>query len=237
MLCGRQMTDLMPEQLFADPIRPALSTAHRHLALGDALAGRYPADVAPFATLAEPGETAMERLRALLTPGEAVWLFGDAYSSVPGMEIAGQMTLFQMGLPMDIVPPEPSAELVALGAAEAHEMVGLTDIAFPGFFRSGTYRMGSYCGVRAPDGTLIAMGGERLKLHDYAEVSGVCTHPDFRGRGHAESIIWQVVHLQRRAGLRSFLHVTKGNDRAISLYEKMGFEICREVRITQVKAA
>ena len=236
MLCGRQMPDLTPEHLFADPIRPALTTTHRPLALGDALAGRYPVDVAPFATLAEPSETAMARLRTLLTPGEAIWLFGGAYPSVPGLEIAGQMILFQMGLPMDAAPLEPVAELVALGEAEAHQMVGLTDIAFPGFFRSGTYRMGSYYGIRAPNGMLIAMGGERLKLHDYAEVSGVCTHPDFRGRGYAETIIWQVVRLQRRARLRSFLHVTKGNDRAISLYRKMGFEICREVRITQVKA-
>jgi ribosomal protein S18 acetylase RimI-like enzyme len=176
----------------------------------------------------------MERLRALLAPEEAVWLFGTDFPAMPDLALTGRMVLLQMALPMEIAPPEPAAMLVKLGEDEAHEMVALTDLAFPGFFRPRTYRMGSYYGVRAPSGELIAMGGERMKLDGYSEISTVCTHPSFRGRGHAESIIWQVVRQHRRERTRSFLHVRKGNDRAVSLYGRMGFEICREVTITRV---
>lgn len=231
------MTDLLPEHLFADPIRSALDTAHSHLAIGDLLARRYPADVAPFATLGEPSEAAMERLRALLTPGEGIWLYGTDFPAVSGLEVVDRMPCPQMGLPGHIAPPEPNADVVALTEANAHEMVALTDLAFPGFFRPRTHLMGSYYGIRAPSGELIAMGGERMKLTGYAEVSAVCTHPSFRGRGLAESIIWQMVRRHRREGVQSFLHVGRANTRAIALYERLGFVIRREITITRVARA
>jgi len=228
------MSDLMPVRLFADPIWPALHGPHRHLAIGTGLARRYPADVAVFAALAEPTEAAMAQLRLLLEPGEAVWLFGAEQPLMAGLDVTDRMVCPQMALPAAIEPPEPVAGIVELGEDEAHEMVALSDLAFPGFFRPKTYRMGSYYGVRAPSGELIAMGGERMKLDGYSEISTVCTHPSFRGKGYAESIIWQVVRQHRREGVKSFLHVGKANTRAIALYERLGFQICSEITIARV---
>ena len=153
-----------------------------------------------------------------------------------GLSVTDRMVCPQMALPDHIEPPEPSADVVALTAANAHETVALSDLAFPGFFRPRTYRMGSYYGVRAPSGELIAMGGERLKLDGYSEISTVCTHPSFRGKGFAESIIWQVVRQHRREGVLSFLHVGKANTRAIALYQRLGFVIRGEITITRMVA-
>jgi hypothetical protein len=58
--------------------------------------------------------------------------------------------------------------------------------------------MGSYYGVRSLSGELIAMGGERLKLDGFTEISGVYTHPTFRGRRLAAAIIWKLVRDHRR---------------------------------------
>jgi ribosomal protein S18 acetylase RimI-like enzyme len=230
------VTDLLPDHLFADPIWSALHGPHRHLAIGSELACRYPADVAVFAALAEPTEAAMAQLRLLLAPGEAVWLFENGFPAMSGLEFTDRMPCQQMALPASIEPPAPSADVVALTEANAHEMVALTDLAFPGFFRPRTYAMGSYYGVRAPSGALIAMGGERMKLDGYSEISTVCTHPSYRGKGFAESIIWQVVRQHRREGVQSFLHVGKANTLAIALYQRLGFVICREITITRVVA-
>lgn len=120
-----------------------------------------------------------------------------------------------------------------LTAANANEMVTLTDVAFPGFFRSQTYRMGSYCGVRV-DGELVAMGGERLRLEGYAELSGICTHPAHRGKGLASDIIGHLVRCHQRDGLRSWLHVGAPNTRAIDLYTSFGFQRVRTLMLHRI---
>jgi len=107
-------------------------------------------------------------------------------------------------------------------------MVVLTDLAFPGFFRLKTCEMGSYYGVFA-SGELVSMSGERMMLHGYPEVSGVCTHPEYRGKGYAAALIWQVVRDHRRDGLVSWLHVSAGNRHAIELYQRMGFKEARRL--------
>jgi predicted GNAT family acetyltransferase len=142
-----------------------------------------------------------------------------------------------MVLPEDVIPPEAKInapfERVPLSNNDAPAMVALTTLAFPGFFRARTCEMGSYYGVRL-DGALIAMCGERLMLDGYPEISGVCTHPDHRGKGLATSLIWQLVQDHRRDGLVSWLHVASGNGRAVELYLRLGFRVVREVVITQV---
>ncbi len=129
--------------------------------------------------------------------------------------------------------PDPSIEIARLSGANAGEMVALTDLAFPGFFRRRTCEMGSYYGVRSDD-ELIAMGGERLMLEGYSEISGVCTHPAHRGKGLAASLIWRLVRDHRRAGLVSWLHVGAANRHAFDLYLRLGFEVVRTVTLHRV---
>ena len=138
-----------------------------------------------------------------------------------------------MMLPEEVVPPDPAAEIASLSAANAAEMVALTDLAFPGFFRKKTWEMGSYYGVRS-DGELIAMGGERLMLEGYSEISGVCTHPAHRGKGLAASLIWRLVQDHRRNGIVSWLHVAAANRRALDLYLRLGFGVVRTVTLHRI---
>jgi len=151
------MTDL-PENLFANPVCHALRTKHRHFAVSSAEARRYPADVAPFAAVASPSKSAQQSLHSLLMPEEYVWLIGESYPSVPELSCAESLKCLQMVLPEEVTPPTPVHAIVPLSSTNAPEMVALTDLAFPGFFRSRTCEMGSYYGVRS-GGELIAMGG------------------------------------------------------------------------------
>ena len=47
--------------------------------------------------------------------------------------------------------------------------------------------MGRFVGVRI-EGRLAAMAGERMRFPGFTEVSGVCTHPEFQGRGLARRL-------------------------------------------------
>jgi GNAT superfamily N-acetyltransferase len=209
----------------------ALHGRHQHFARGTGDACRYPVDVAPLAAVASPTVEALKQLSSLLAPGESTWLIGESFPPAPELRFEGMLVCFQMMLPQEIAPPDPSPEIVKL--SDAGEMVALTDVAFPGFFRARTCEMGSYYGVRA-EGELIAMGGERIMLDGYAEISGVCTRPEHRGKGLAAGIIWRLVRDHRREGLVSWLHVVRENRNAVELYLRMGFTVVREVTLHRV---
>jgi predicted GNAT family acetyltransferase len=90
--------------------------------------------------------------------------------------------------------------------------------------------MGAFIGIRI-GGRLAAMAGERFRFPGYTEVSGVCTHPDFRGRGLARRLSAVVAAGIEARGERPFLHAWKINLPAIALYESLGFEIRNEVNV------
>jgi predicted GNAT family acetyltransferase len=57
----------------------------------------------------------------------------------------------------------------------------------------------------------------------YREISGVCTHPDYQGRGYARKLMLKVMRQQLLRGETPFLHVMSANAPAHQLYLKMGF--------------
>jgi GNAT superfamily N-acetyltransferase len=227
------MDHALPERIFADPVWHALESTHRRFAVSLGEARRYPADIAPFAAVASPTRKAFDQLRSLLAPGESVWIFGPAGSAAPGLFIEQSLDCYQMVLPPTVDLPATNAEVKQLSGGCAPEMVELTNLAFPGFFRDRTCEMGSYFGVRV-DGKLVAMGGERLMIDEFVELSAVCTHPAHRGTGYGTSIIGQLAGNHRRDGIVSWLHVSCANLDAIQLYLRLGFEVVRKIGVSRL---
>ena len=71
-----------------------------------------------------------------------------------------------------------------------------------------------------------------MRFPGYTEVSGVCTHPDFRGRGLARRLSAVVLADIEARGDQAFLHAWKSNGPAITLYESLGFELRTEVNVS-----
>jgi predicted GNAT family acetyltransferase len=101
-------------------------------------------------------------------------------------------------------------------------MIELTALTKPGPFSTRTHELGTYFGIRE-GGKLVAMAGERLKVPGYTEVSAVCTHPEHTGKGYARVLMIEVMRGIRQRGETPFLHVRQDNERAIALYERLGF--------------
>lgn len=227
-----------PEDMFVNPVLHALETRQRRFALFAGDACKYQTDVAPFAAVAAREPEAMRQLASLLAPGEMVYMMGAQPRMVPGLEFKDTLAGVQMMFPENAaLPPIPenflAAELATLSCKDAAEMVALTEVAFPGYFRIRTCEMGSYYGVRV-DGRLVAMAGERMAFDRYKEISGVCTHPGYRGRGYAGALITRLLADHRRDGWLSCLHTAAANKRAIALYERLGFGISRDVAFHRV---
>jgi len=128
---------------------------------------------------------------------------------------------------------EAPAGLVELGETDVAEMLALTELTQPGPFGPRTIDLGRYIGVRA-DGRLAAMAGERLRPEGHTEISAVCTHPDFTGRGYAKALMLLLMADAARAGRRPMLHVKTENGAKV-LYERLGFSVRRAVRLTVIR--
>jgi predicted GNAT family acetyltransferase len=81
------------------------------------------------------------------------------------------------------------------------------------------------------------MAGERMHAGTLREISGVCTHPDFQGRGLARRLMTRLIRRQLMRSETPFLHVMSDNRKAHELYRRMGFGIYREsvVRVVSLR--
>lgn len=219
------------------PIWSALTSAQRALAEGGALAKRFPADTAPFAATLDETPAAYAALGALIPANGSVALFTPRpVLPPPSLEIERTATLFQMvasGLPP---AGARDPEVLDLGEAHAGEMIGLAELTKPGPFASRTHRLGRYIGIRV-DGRLVAMAGERMRLDAYVELSAVCVHPDYRGKGYARTLLSTLMAAAPRQGLVPFLHVFDRNAGAIALYRDMGFEVRLHAHLSVLRHA
>jgi GNAT superfamily N-acetyltransferase len=226
---------------FDNPPMAALRSSQQHFAITAGRACKYPADVTPFAVIEDGSLDALRDLFSIMEPGESTYIVSEAAPAMPkGLSCGAPLGVKQMTYPRDL--PLPSAPesggvmIESLSCANATEMVELTSIAFPGFFRIRTCEMGSYYGIRH-NGRLVAMCGERMNIDNYHEISGLCTHPAFRGRGYAAVLMAQLMRDHRNAGLQSYLHVSANNANAIALYERMGFDHRGEFQLRLITRA
>lgn len=217
----------MPVAALDAPFWSALHSLHAHLALGSGEAVRYPREYAPFLGVARAGARADAALDALVAPGESVYLLGVAPEPPPHWRLHAFHPLAQMVCEATLPVPD-GPEIQALDECHRDEVLALTALVYPHYFRERTQELGRYFGI-FQHGRLAAMIGERLGAPGCRELSAICTHPDFNGRGHARRLTaWLGNDLLARGEL-PFLHVSYENTRAKALYEGMGYRLRRDL--------
>lgn len=219
-----------PAVAFADldnPFWSALRSRHADLAWVAGEVARYPATHAPFLGVAHAEVEAGEAFATLVAPGESVYLLGIAPRVPAGWRLEHLGDLAQM-IRTEPMPVAHGPDLVPLDETHRADVLALTALVYPHYFRERTMAMGRYFGVYV-DGRLAAMAGERLGTDRFREVSAICTHPDFTGHGYARRLTAWLCNDLLAGGLMPFLHVSHGNPRAKTLYERMGFRVRRDI--------
>jgi len=202
---------------------------------GSALARRFSRDVNLFASSRDETTAAVDALAELVRPGESVFVLQVPEIVIPSglVEIKAARGVQMLAPPGTSVVTDRS-DIQTLTDADAPEMLALARLTEPGPFLGRTHTMGTFLGIRI-DGRLVAMAGERMRFPGYTEVSGVCTHPDFRGRGLARRLSAAVLAGVEARGDQAFLHAWKSNHAAIALYESLGFELRTEVNVAVLR--
>ncbi len=244
----------MSDLLLANPIWNALLTEQANLALGDDRARRYPHEIGPLAGIRDQSEECYVSLRALAADYPVVLFSIDPFRIPPGWSQLRDGSVVQMirtsrpdkdlgekDLGASSIGTASSsrwvgdddAHLRRLTAADAPAMVALAELTEPGPFRLRTIDLGNFYGVFHGD-RLVAMAGKRMHLPGFVEVSGVCTHPEARGRGYARRLMQIVMDEIEQAGCTPFLHAWAGNP-ATRLYESLGFRLSRKFQLAVLK--
>jgi ribosomal protein S18 acetylase RimI-like enzyme len=216
------------------PVWSALTTRQQALAEGGALVRRYPPAIGPFAAISDMSARSFAALGELMSQSDIAVLF-TADPVAPPAEF--KILLAETGEQMIGTPADsslPGREPVTLGAADVPAMMALTELTKPGPFNARTHELGTFLGVRT-DGQLVAMVGERMKLASYTEITAVCVHPDYRGRGYAQFLLGAISRQILARGEIPFLHVFSHNSSAIALYRRQGMEIRRRLHVTVLK--
>jgi predicted GNAT family acetyltransferase len=223
---------MTPNHPLDRPVWSALTTRVAPLAIrqeqGKGAAVRLDPDIGVFVAAADDSADSRAALDDLCRryPGAGlVEPEGETIAEVlPDVPVVSRAACVQMTAAALTAAPAADLDVLTLGEADANEMLALATLTRPGPFRRGTLRLGGFIGVRR-EGRLIAMAGERMKVEGFSELSGVCTHPDFRGQGLAGALSRLVVDRILARGEQAFLHAYADHAATVAFYEGLGFSV------------
>jgi ribosomal protein S18 acetylase RimI-like enzyme len=207
----------------------ALNGPHAHLASGTGTARRYAHGFSPIVAFPDPHQPDFAALLPFCEPGERFYC--DAWSgpAPSGWHIEAESTMYRMV--WDGVTPsqDEAPDAIPLGPQHAAQALELALLTKPGPFGLRTIELGEYFGYFDGD-KLVAMAGERMAAPGLREISGVCTHPGYQGRGYARRLMLKLIRRQLLRNETPFLHVMRENEAAHNLYVRMGFrDYCETV--------
>lgn len=223
------------EDLLYNPVYNALLLRDAHLGSSFNGVKYFDEAVSPFAGFSSEYKNGFSDLYDLFPQGRRIlYAKPDPIEQPAGWQIAAHVPGLQFLFTSDKLPGKSSVSPVLLSEENIDEMIELTRLTKPGPFDRRTIEFGHYHGV-FENGKLVAMAGQRLHPGNYSEVSAVCTHPDHLGKGFAAALITHQLHLITEQGHQPFLHSRDDNDRAIALYERLGFTISRPMHFYFMK--
>ncbi len=216
------------------PVWSTLTTNHARFSRGGALARRFEPGHIPFVAVGADDEESLRAASSLILPGETLYVVQQGpIGALPETETLAEAKVVQMICEQPIAPL-PHDHIERLTAADAEEMLALATLTKPGPFSLRAGELGEFWGVKI-DGRLAAMAGTRFVTGKFTELSGVCTHPDFQGRGLGRRLSVFVARRFVDRGETPFLHAFDTNQAAIGLYETIGFRLRTKLNVRVVR--
>ena len=216
-------------QALDNPIWTALTTKQAQLAHSAALARRFPPEMTLLGALAANTAMAFDSLAQLIQRDAVTLYFSTPPQLVAGWEVVRAVELHQMVKEEGTAASSDRAGMAAqhpvieLMPADVPEMSEVYAATRPGrTLCPKIQKLGIFLGIRH-EGKLVAMGGLRLHIAGYREITTVATLPEFEGRGYGTAIVLALMARIQAKGEKPFLTVRTDNERAIEIYRRLGF--------------
>ncbi len=213
------------KHLLHNPVYHALLSGDRHLSFGNEKVKFFDEHVSPFAGFEQEYEKGFSDLYELLPTARKILYATPSIITQPaGWQLKHEIKGLQFVYKAGQLSKTEFRDVMPLSEIHVEQMMHLAKLTKPGPFDKGTINFGSYYGIFENE-KLVAMTGQRLHLHSYTEISAVCTHPDHTGKGYANRLLQHQLQLILQQDQQPFLHVRDNNERAIALYQRLGFGI------------
>jgi len=216
-----------------NPAWHALTERHARFALGTSALKRYDPSIVLFAGFNLAEKDISKKFDTVFAPGDSFFLF-DELPVLPSNYIIETVVSCMQMVCEKPVPVLITENIIQLDETNREEMYALVSEVFPGYYLPNTPLMGEYFGIFKDD-KLVAMAGERLCMDGLTEISAVVTHPDHQGRKYAQQLVTHLNDKNLQCGFIPFLHTGANNERAIKIYELLGYEKRRIIPVTKIK--
>jgi GNAT superfamily N-acetyltransferase len=205
----------------------ALSGPQAHFSVGGSAVRRFAPGFSPIVGFADVAQPQLDALRPFCAPGEPFYCDGWSGQPPQGWQVEAETHMRKMIWRAPMPAEDEAPEAKPLTVDHLPQILELVALTRPGPFGPRTIELGEYFGLFEGE-RLMAMAGERCAAGSLREISGVCTHPDFQGRGLARRLMSKLIRSQLQRGETPVLHVMSANEGAHRMYLRMGFADHRE---------
>ncbi|MCB9198143.1 MAG: GNAT family N-acetyltransferase [Flavobacteriales bacterium] len=216
------------ESQLQNPVWWSLKETHQKFAIENNGVLFYQPEICPFGAFVDGSDTAKAANEYIKTADTFFFVSENKTPIIDETTISLEKKISGCQMVLDqLKDVHITEEIVLLDETYLDEIYDLVWLVMPGYYRKRTFEMGKYFGI-FKNGQLVSIAGQRMQTDLFIEVSAVVTHPDHIRKGLAGQLIVHNSTEIIKENKLPILHTTKGNP-AISLYEKLGYKLTRDM--------